>query len=262
MRNSHSARLLVTRWAVGPLALALAGALALCPSAASAAGTRAKPPNLAYAVTFSSNSALYRLFPRSHRAALAGRTGVTLTDITFRGQILYAISFTTLYRLNAANGARHQVGSLGLSSANALATQPRTNILYGADQHGDFFKINARTGHATVIGTFGHHLSSSGDLAFANGRLYATVVKPNSTESILATVNVRTGAARTIGRTGYQRVWGLVAGTQSLYGATYSGDFLSISARTGRARVIWKEGLAIGGMAVPSLCPRTPQAVC
>ena len=161
MRNSHSARLLVTRWAVGPLALALAGALALCPSAASAAGTRAKPPNLAYAVTFSSNSALYRLFPRSHRAALAGRTGVTLTDITFRGQILYAISFTTLYRLNAANGARHQVGSLGLSSANALATQPRTNILYGADQHGDFFKINARTGHATVIGTFGHHLSSS-----------------------------------------------------------------------------------------------------
>ena len=74
MRNSPSARLLVTSRAVGALALALAGALALCPAAASAASARAKPPRLVYAVTFSANSALYRLSPRSHRVTLAGRT--------------------------------------------------------------------------------------------------------------------------------------------------------------------------------------------
>lgn len=262
MRASHNVRLLMTRRVAGALALALAGALTLCPAPASAASTWAQPPKLVYAVTFSTNSALYRLSPRSHRAALAGRTGVTLTDISFRGSVLYAVSFTTLYRLNATTGARHQVGPLGLGGANALATQPGTNILYGADTQGTLFTINARTGHATVVGAFGHGLGSSGDLAFAGGRLYATVVRPHSDESILAAVNVRTGAATTIGRTGYRKVWGLIAGTRSLYGATYGGDFLAISTRTGRARLIWKDGLAIGGLAAPSSCPWTSQTIC
>ncbi len=45
-------------------------------------------------------------------------------------------------------------------------------------------------------------------------------------------------------------------------GATYGGDFLSISARNGRTRLIWKEGIAVGEMAAPSPCSWTPQAIC
>ena len=247
--NHHGTRL--NRPIAGALVLAAAGALALAPAAASAAVTRAKPPKTVYAITFSPSSALYRMKPRSHTATLKGHAGVELTDITFRGKTLYAISFTTLYRLNARTGASHEVGSLGLSSANALVTRPRTKTLYGADESGDFFRINARTGHVTIVGVFGHGLGSSGDLAFARGHLYATVFRPGSARSLLARVNVHTGAARIIGTTRHDSVYGLVAAKGALYGATFNGRFLAISRSTGRGKVIWRDGLAVGGTAKP-----------
>jgi hypothetical protein len=248
--NDHVRRLI--RPVAGGLVLAVAGALALGAPAAGAAVARAKPPKTVYAVTFSPRSALYRIDPRSHAKTLVGRARAELTDLAFRGKTLYAISFTTLYRLNAKTGASHKVGSLGLSSANALVNRPKTSTLYGADQDGDFFKINARTGRVTIIGVFGNGFGSSGDLAFADGRLYATVSRAGRTSSLLATVNVRTGTAKVVGKTGYSKVYGLVTGRGALYGATFSGKFLAISRRTGRARTIWNEGIAVGGLTVPS----------
>ncbi len=239
----------LTRPVAGGLALAAASALALGGSAAGATATAAGRPVAAYAITFASNSALLRLNPRAHTAALAGYAGTTLTDVAFRGRILYAISFTTLYRLNTRTGAAHQIGPLGLSSANALATQPRTNTLYGADRQGDLFRVNARTGRSAIIGRFGRGLGSAGDLTFARGRLYATVDRPGSTWSLLATVNIRTGTATVIGPTGYQDVYGLATSKGTIYGATFGGKFLAVSPRTGRGRVIWADGLAIGGLA-------------
>ena len=267
MRNQRFGRFLLAVPVAGALVLAAAGALAPSPASASAAPAsaapasaapasaavaRARPPKTVYAVTYTANSALYRLNPRSHAVILEGHAGLFLSDITFRGKVLYGISFTALYRLNAATGARRRVGALGLSGANALATQPGTNTLYGASHQGDLFTISTRTGRASVIGAFGHRLGSAGDLTFVHGRLYATVSRPGSARSFLATVNVRTGAARVIGNTGYNKVWGLVTGSGTLYGATVSGNFLAISAATGRARVIWKDGLPVSGLAAPS----------
>jgi hypothetical protein len=77
------------------------------------------------------------------------------------------------------------------------------------------------------------------------------VSKDGSAETYLATVNVRTGAAKVVGNTGYAEVWGLVTGSGALYGATDGGLFLVISPSTGRAKVLWKDGLAVGGLATP-----------
>ncbi|MGO9217299.1 MAG: hypothetical protein ACLP5E_05920 [Streptosporangiaceae bacterium] len=114
------------------------------------------------------------------------------------------------------------------------------------------FTINARTGRATIIGRFGRRLGSAGDLTFADGHLYATVDRHGSKWSFLATVNIRTGAANVIGPTGYRDVYGLVTENGAIYGATYSGKFLAICPITGRGRVIWNEGIAVGGLAAPS----------
>ena len=257
----------------GGLAVAVAGSLLLGASAASAAPTSAATPNAAkpdaaarakqprgiYAITFAPNSALYRLNPGSHRARLVGRTGVRLTDLAFRGRTLYAISFTDLYRLSARTGARREIGKLGVSGANALATRPATNSLYGADRNGILFRVNPRTGRATIIGRFGRHLLSAGDLAFADGHLYATVEHRGSARSLLASVNARTGAAKVVGSTGYRNVYGLVTRYGALYGATFSGKFLAMCRRTGQARAIWDDGLPIGGLAARS--PGTWRAV-
>ena len=234
--------------AAGP---ALAG---VRPVPVSAGSAKPAPPKTVYAVTFAANSVLYSLSPGAHKASRKGRTGVELTDIAFRGKTLYAVSFTDLYWLNTKTGAGHHVGSLGagITSANALTTQPKTNILYGTDQFGDFFKINQKTGHAKIIGTFGNKLlGSAGDLTFAGGHLYALVFKTGSTNTYLATINLHTGAAKIVGNTGFKNVWGLVTGNGALYGATDGGLFLVISPVSGHAKSIWKDGLAIGGLATP-----------
>lgn len=261
----------------GALTLAIAGSLLLGASAASASNpgaskagaskagasnhgasnhgaskASAKQARGIYAITFAPDSALYRLNPRRHRTTLEGRTGVRLTDLAFRGRTLYAISFTDLYWLNARTGARHKIGRLGVSSANALATRPVTKTLFGADRNGTLFRISARTGRAAVIGRFGRGLGSAGDLTFAGGRLYATIDRHGSKWSFLATVNVRTGAATVIGPTGYRNVYGLLTGNGAIYGATYSGKYLAMCRATGRGRVIWNDGLPIGGLAAPS----------
>lgn len=233
--------------AAAGLTLAVTGALVVSP-AAGASVARPQPPKIVYAATFAPNSALYRLNPRAHTKKLVGRAGVELTDLSFRRKTLYAISFTSLYRLNVKTGHSHFVGALGLSSANALATRPKTHTLYGADQAGDFFKVSARTGRAKLIGVFGHGLGSLGDLTFAGGRLYASVFRAGSTSSLLARVNIRTGAAKVIGRIRYANVYGLVTGRGALYGATIGGKFLAISRSTGRGKLIWKDGLRIGGL--------------
>jgi hypothetical protein len=252
MRRYQYGKRLTRPFARG-IALAAAGALtlALAPSAALATA-RPTPPKSVYAITFSSDSALYRLDPRSRAVSLQGRTGVELTDVTFRKKTLFAISFTSLYRLNVKTGASQLIGSLGTATANALVTQPGTGVLYGADLNGNFFRINSRTGHTATIGSFGHSLTSAGDLTFARGRLYATVSRSGTASSFLATVNVHTGAAKIVGRTGYRNVWGLVTGKGALYGATYGGSFLAISTVTGRGAVIWRDRIAVGGAAVPS----------
>jgi hypothetical protein len=250
-KDPHRRRLthLIARGGV----LAAAGilALTLAPASAGADVATARPPAAVYIITFSSDSVLYRLDPRTHKVTSEGPTGVELTDITFKGKTLYAIGFADLYRLNAATGTSQEIGSLGFNSANALVTQPNTGTLYGADEQGDFFTINSGTGQTTLVGAFGNGLGSAGDLTFANGKLYAAVTEPGSSTSFLAVVNVKTGVARVIGNTGYANVWGLVTGNGSLYGATYGGSFLAISAATGRVRVIWQEGVAAGGMAAP-----------
>jgi hypothetical protein len=249
--HHHDYRKLI-RPLAGGLALVAAGALTLGTSPAGAAARVVpRPPKTVYAVTFASNSALYRINPRSHRVSLVGHTKHQLTDIAFRGKTLNAISFTALYRLNPKTGASHLIGSLGLSNANALAAQPKTHTLYGADQSGDFFKIRPKTGRVTIIGFFGHGLGSSGDLTFSGGHLYATVFRSGSVKSLLARVNIHTGAAKVIGNTGHTNVYGLITGRGALYGATFNGRFLKVSRTTGRGRVVWKDGLHVGGLTVP-----------
>ena len=103
-----------------------------------------------------------------------GPLGMADIAVTPDGTI-YAITADALLRLNPATGLTSRVGLLAVSGrANALASD-RLGRLYGATDVGEFFEVNASTGHARVIGLFGGGLSSEGDLAFApDGTLFAT----------------------------------------------------------------------------------------
>lgn len=234
-------------WAAGvALALGVAGPLAL-PSSAAAAG---KPPKTVYAVDYAPSSTLYKLKPRSKKVKVIGNTGRELTDVAFRGKKLYAVGFSTLYRLDPRTGAGTIVGPLGLSDANALTVRKSTKVLYGAGDNGSFFKVNHKTGAAKLIGSLGSGWGSSGDLAFIGKKLYASVHPLGSTASSLAKVNLRTGKAKIIGSIGFANVYGLVSRKNRLYGATFDGRWLTISTTTGKGKARWNNGVFVGGLTV------------
>ena len=182
-----------------------------------------------YLATFARNSSLYRLNPQTHSVDVAGQAGAELTDIAFRGDTLFAVSFGSFYRISLATGMAQFIGSLGVSGANALVSQPGADVLFGATRTGGLFVIDPSSGETTVVGDFGSGLGSSGDLAFLDGRLYATVTRSGYSDAFLASIDLATGRASLLGDTGFRDVYGLSAGSGFLYGATYSGDFISIS---------------------------------
>ena len=151
----------------------------------------------------------------------------------------YAITFASNSALSRLNPGAHTATLAGFAGVSLTDAASRGRALYAI----------SFTGRSAIIGRFGRGLASAGDLAFAHGRLFATVDRSGSTWSLLATVNIRTGAAKIIGPAGYQDVYGLVTSKGALYGATFGGKFLAISPRTGRGKVIWADGLAIGGLA-------------
>jgi len=202
-----------------------------------------------YLATFASNSSLYRLNPQTHSVDAVGQAGAQLTDIAFRGDTLFAVGFGSFYRISLATGVAQYIGSLGVSGANALVSQPGADVLFGATVSGGLFEIDPSSGETTVIGDFGSGLGSSGDLAFLDGRLYATVTQSGHPDALLATIDLVTGRASLLGDTGFRDVYGLSAGSGFLYGATYSGDFISISPATGRGQLLWREGIPAGGLA-------------
>jgi len=218
---------------------------------AARAASAAIAPNTIYMVTFGGNSTLNRLSPATGARTLIGNTGAPLTDLSFRGGILNAVSFTKLYVLNPTTGHATTVGRLGFSDINALVTRPSTGKLYGAGNAapGRFVSINATTGHAHQIGTFGAGLGSAGDLAFVNGTLYATVNRAGFAHTYFAKVSLSTGHATLIADTGFPNVWGLTLRSGVLYAATKNGLFLRISPTTGRATRIGSNGAAQAGLA-------------
>lgn len=237
-----------TRWWPAATALVVAASLIATPPVHGVGPASAKPPRTVIAVTFQHASSLYLIHPRTGRSTKIGPTGAELTDVAARGATLYAISFSALYTLDATTGTATMVGSLGVVNANALTARPHSNVLFGANDQGQLFRINRHTGATKVIGRFGHGLGSGGDLVFLGTRLYAAVVRQGTTTSLLARIGVRTGHATVVGAMGFHDVDGLVAANGRLYGGTSHGTMLSISTRTGTGHVLSKTHLPLGGL--------------
>ena len=145
---------------------------------------------------------------------------LSLTDVVLTTQgVLYAITFSTLYRLDPHTALATQIGSgLGFSNVNALGSD-LTGNLYGATTTGQFLTIDQQTGIATLVGNFGSGLISHGDIEFSPaGFAYATVLS-SSTNSALAQVDATTGSATKTGfDTGFPDIFSLTFVGERLFG--------------------------------------------
>jgi hypothetical protein len=118
-------------------------------------------------------------------------------------------------------------------SFNALDVAP-DGTLYGAADN-SVYVFDVATGSAREVARLPRGATSSGDLAFVEGRLYVTaLISVFDAEDLFCEVDLATGRSRVIGMTGYDCVWALAPLGPSLYGLTCNGHLLQMDLATGR----------------------------
>lgn len=161
---------------------------------------------------------------------MIGNMGVVMTDIAFDPTgLLYGISFTTLYAIDAATAGITAIGSHGISSGNALVFGS-DGTLYGAgNTTTNLCTLDLATGAGASIGNMG--FTSGGDLAFHAGNLYLA-----SGSSHLVNVDPADPTlSAAVGAFGVSDVFGLATGDDgNLYGVAGTQIFL-VNTATGAA---------------------------
>ena len=166
-------------------------------------------------------------------ATLIGSSGVGLTDIAFDPSgNLWGISFTNLYRINKTTGVATNVGSLGISDANALVFAANGTLYTAGFGSANLYTVNTSTGAATTLGNDG--FASAGDLAFNGGNLYLS-----SSNDQLIRINLANLALSTaVGPLGFSSVFGLATANNSvLYGVAGTQVF-SVNTSTGAGTAV------------------------
>lgn len=212
--------------------------------------------NTLYMCSLEAASQLYAVNYSNARKSLVGSMGMgrVCTDLAFLGTKLYAVSAQRFYTLNPTNGKVVNTKSHGFNDINALVAGAGSQ-LYAAGSSdnsglgGRFIRIDSTTGKGKKIGYFGSGLTSSGDLVFLGGTLYATVNNAQSSTAWLAKINTTTGKATLIGNMKQANVGGLAVRNGIMYAATSNGMLLKVNPSTGKTSFIGINNVAQGGLA-------------
>ena len=122
-------------------------------------------------------------------SAVIGYAGLELTDVAITSTgAMWAISFDSLYSINAGTGSVTLVGALGVGGMNALVGYG-TTLLGASNATTSLYTINTTTGAATALsGSLG--FPSTGDLAFHGGTLYAAVTNNTFSDLVRISLNL------------------------------------------------------------------------
>jgi len=196
------------------------------------------------------DNALYEVELPSGESRRLTFTGATYTDIALApDRQLYGVSREGLFRLDDAGPSLERIGDS--DSWVALDVGP-DGRLYAAGENERVVAIDLETLDSEVVATLPAPFVASGDIAFVEGRMLITVTdRPSSRsdDTRLAEVDLMTGAARVLGRTGQPCIWALAAFGPQLFGFTCDGSLLRVDPFTGGADLVRTLGIRIGGAA-------------
>jgi hypothetical protein len=241
----------------------------------------AAPPPQVTLVYAHTDTVLYAVDPTTNMVRVVGTFGFPtdghmheMTDLAVDadGRVVGSTR-DALYQVNPTTAACTLLaplpgdrGFVGLTYLPVGVLDDHNEVLVGGAQDGTYWRIDPRTGDATMVGRFRDNWQLSGDIvSIAGAATYATVrhaptggaPQPDS----LATIDPRTGAVTIIGtNTGFSRIFGLGYWRSTLFGFTRDGEFIIIDATTGRARLVstTMPVAPFAGAAVSTLAPVAP----
>jgi hypothetical protein len=204
---------------------------------------------------------------------LAGLT-MSLTDLAIdKSDHMVGVTLNKLYTIDPTTGACTLVKQLtGANGYTSLSYVPSNlndpnsaDILVTANDQGDVFQIDATSGVATKIGSYGTagagKVISSGDLIGVRGLgIYATVDVGTTVNDYLAMIDPTTWTATPIGTgTGFDHIFGLGFWAGTIYGfvdaGAGTGKIIRIDPNTGVGTEINSSGIQWFGAGVATDAP-------
>jgi hypothetical protein len=220
-----------------------------------------------YAVYAHSSSALYRVDPDTLKVTLVGNFGWPLlpdqmTDIAIdKAGNMVGVSTSSVYAVSTKDAKCTRLSSF-IYAFNALSFVPGdqidgsdNEILVGASVDGSFYRVDPKTGAATLIGQYGGGLGSSGDIVSVKGFGTVATVSGHDSTDWLARINPQTGAATLIGSTGVSGIWGLGFWKNKVFGFTSSNQFVLINPNTGASTLVQAGQVSWWGAGVSTSAP-------
>jgi hypothetical protein len=182
------------------------------------------------------NEGFYEIHaPEGTIQTVGPRPDANLADIALTPdkKTLYGASYGELTIIDMSTWKTKGTLRIAVDQVNALEVGPDGTI-YGAEW--DALYAFLADGKTKVIGSLPDGLRSSGDLAFAGPRLFATVSADNYDG--LVEVDLPTKTTRVVGPTAARCIFGLVGAEAVLYGVTCDGDLVQIDVATAETKVL------------------------
>ena len=169
-----------------------------------------------------------------------GMDDMTDLAVTPDGNV-YTISRTSLYKVDSTTGVATQIVS-GIASSNVALTFNNDGTLLAADQAGAVRVIDPSSGAVTDLGTYGTGYDTAGDLvAIADGTMFGVSTKApslGSTTNVLIKVNTGNAKATTVGKIGYEGVFGVAYAGGRVLAFTNTGQIIRIDPATGTGTLV------------------------
>ena len=168
----------------------------------------------------------------------AGGPVTDITDIAIdTGGIMYAVSFDTLYRVDASNARLTRVSTPGPNDLNALTFLADGTLLAGGGAA--LFEADPTTGAFSRISSIGSWSFAGDMVGLPDGLLYCAMsAGATHGETTLVVYDLATHAVLRTGATGTGSLYGMAYAEDTLFGFTADGSIYELDATTGAGRRI------------------------
>lgn len=154
-----------------------------------------------------------------------------ITDIAIdAGGIMYAVSFTTLYRVDATNGRLTKVAKASASDLNALTFLSDGTLLAGGGA--SLYQVDTATGAFTRLSSIGSYTFDGDMVGLPDGLLYCAMTSGGGTQ--LVVYDMTTKSVVRSGNTGTGSLYGLGYAEDTLFGFSSDGTLYTLDPATGR----------------------------
>lgn len=176
--------------------------------------------------------------------AFVDPSGGPVTDITDvaidNDGIMFAVSFDTLYRVDASNGQVSTIGSAGPTDLNALTFLADGTLLAGGGSA--LYQVDPTSGAFTRISSIGAWSFAGDMVGLPDGLLYCAMDSGMGGNSSLVVYDLASSSVVRTGSTGTGSLYGMAYAEGSLFGFNASGSVFTLDPHSGRASQVASTG--------------------